>query len=144
MVRLLTEMRRTPCLIHLTNPHRLLLHSSSFCLPIGIVPYVDSANTGSIAGIVGGGGNVGAAILGLVFMSHDYEDAMEYMGYFTIGLSLLTPLIVIKGYRGIVFGKEDKNHTSRQQRSPLMVPKMQHSPHLVKMRRKIRAATQSH
>jgi nitrate/nitrite transporter NarK len=106
----------------------------------GIVPYVDSTNTGSIAGIVGAGGNVGAALLGVLFMSHDYEDAMEYMGYFTIGMAMLTPMIVVKGYKGMVFGKEDGDDASRKQHSPLMVPKMQHSPHLVKLRRKMRRA----
>jgi NNP family nitrate/nitrite transporter-like MFS transporter len=100
---------------------------------------VDSVNTGSVAGIVGAGGNVGGVILGLLFMSHDYELAMEYMGWFTIGMALLTPLIVVKGYKGILFGKEDVDDTSRKQHSPLMVPKMQHSPHLVKLRRKMRA-----
>ena len=108
----------------------------------GIVPYVDSANTGSIAGIVGGGGNVGAALLGILFMTHDYDDAMECMGYFTILMATLTPLIVIKGYQGIIWGHEDVEDGDRKQRSPLMVPrKMQHSPHLVKIRRKHRAAS---
>ena len=103
----------------------------------GIVPYVDSANTGSVAGIVGAGGNVGAVILGVLFMSHEYTDAMEYMGWFTVGMGLLTPLIVIKGYKGMVLGHEE-DEESKQQHSPLMVPKMHHSPHLVKARRKAR------
>jgi hypothetical protein len=106
----------------------------------GIVPYVDSPNTGSVAGIVGAGGNVGAALLGMFFMSHEYETAMEYMGWFTIVMALLTPMIVVKGYSGILFGHDDLEDTaSRVQHSPLMVPnrggKMVHSPHLVKLRR---------
>jgi NNP family nitrate/nitrite transporter-like MFS transporter len=101
-----------------------------------IVPYVDSANTGSVAGIVGAGGNVGAALLGLVFMYHDY-DAMEYMAHFTLAVSFLTPLIVIKGYKGIVFGTDDHDETGhKHQHSPLMVPKILHSPHFVKFSRK--------
>jgi nitrate/nitrite transporter NarK len=102
----------------------------------GVVPYVDSPNTGSVAGIVGAGGNVGAAILGLFFIKHQYNKAMEYMGWFTIATSLLTPLIVIKGYRGIAFGRDDKDDASRRESSPLLVPKMGHSPYLVKMRQK--------
>jgi hypothetical protein len=108
----------------------------------GIVSYVDSANTGSVAGIVGAGGNVGGVILGLLFMTHEYESAMEYMGWFSIGMGLLTPFIVIKGYKGIFFGHDDfsSDDNGRKQQSPLMVPKMQHSPHLVKLRRtKMRA-----
>ena len=84
-----------------------------------IVPYVDGTNTGSVAGIVGAGGNVGAIILGLKFRSDDYADSAEYMGWFTLFLSLLTPLIIIKGYRGLIFGKEDATH-ARQ--GVLLVP----------------------
>jgi nitrate/nitrite transporter NarK len=105
----------------------------------GIVPYVDSPNTGSVAGIVGAGGNVGAVILGLLFMNYEYGLAMEYMGWFTIGMGLLTPLIVIKGSKGILFGHDDEDADGRKQQSPLMVPKMNHSPHLVKLRRKMRS-----
>lgn len=107
----------------------------------GVVPYVDSPNTGSVAGIVGAGGNVGAALLGLFFIKYEYNAAMEYMGWFTIGMGLLTPLVVIKGYKGILFGKDDTEEGSRKQHSPLLVPKMQHSPHLVKLRQKRRATT---
>ena len=107
----------------------------------GVVPYVDSANTGSIAGIVGAGGNVGAALLGLFFIQYDdYDVAMECMGWFTITVGLLTPLIIIKGYRGILFGHDDHDDPSRKQQSPLLVPKMKHSPHLVKLRQNRRSA----
>jgi nitrate/nitrite transporter NarK len=101
----------------------------------GIVPYVDSENTGSVAGIVGAGGNTGAIILGILFMSHDYDVAMEYMGWFTVGMSLITPLIVIRGYKGILFGQDE--HDDPNQKRSLMVPKMRHSPHLVKIRNKM-------
>jgi NNP family nitrate/nitrite transporter-like MFS transporter len=104
----------------------------------GIVPFVDSANTGSVAGIVGGGGNVGAVLLGLVFTYNDYRDSLQYMAYFTIGSAFLTPFIVIKGYKGLIFGKDNHDDPHRKQHSPLMVPKMKHSPHFVKLRRKAR------
>lgn len=104
----------------------------------GIIPYVDSANTSSVAGIVGAGGNVGAIFMGLLFMYQDYADAMEYMAYFTIATAFLTPLIVIKGYKGMVFGEDNFGDASRQQHCPLLVPKMQHSPHFVKLKQKRR------
>ena len=43
-----------------------------------IVPYVDGPNTGSVAGIVSAGGNVGAVPLAQVFIKSDYPSAMEY------------------------------------------------------------------
>lgn len=78
----------------------------------------------------------GAAVLGRIFMTADYEDAMEYMGLLTIVTALLTPLIVVKGYKGIVLGKDDPvDSASRRQHSPLMVPgKLTNSPHLVSLR----------
>jgi NNP family nitrate/nitrite transporter-like MFS transporter len=114
----------------------LIQMSTGTCF--GIVPFVDSANTGSVAGIVGAGGNVGAVIMGLIFMYNEYEDAFGYMAYCTIGSALLTPLIIIKGYKGMLFGKDDHDDPTRKQHSPLMVPKMNHSPHFVKLRRKAR------
>jgi nitrate/nitrite transporter NarK len=104
----------------------------------GIVPYVDSANTGSVAGIVGAGGNVGAIILGILFMTTTYTSAMEYMGWFTVGMSLITPFIVIRGYKGILFGRDEHDNPNQKQHSALMVPTMRHSPHLVKIRNKMR------
>mmetsp|Transcript_30756 Transcript_30756/g.47162 ORF Transcript_30756/g.47162 Transcript_30756/m.47162 type:complete len:511 (-) Transcript_30756:92-1624(-) len=94
----------------------------------GIVPYVDGPNTGSIAGVVGAGGNLGAILFGNImrFTTH-YQEAFEYIAWFTIGLSFLTPFIVIKGYRGILFGKEEES-----QRQTLLVPGA--SPKLVPAR----------
>lgn len=104
----------------------------------GIVPYVDAPNTGSVAGIVGAGGNVGAALLAAMFMFAEYDVAMESMGWLSVLLAFLTPLVVIKGYKGMVWGDDNPDHlSSRTQRSPLLVPgKVQHSPHFVKYRRR--------
>lgn len=102
----------------------------------GIVPYVDAPNTGSVAGIVGAGGNVGAALFGCISMSADYADAMEYMGWATMATAFLTPFIVVKGYKGIVFEHEDSvgSDSSKQQHSPLLVPgRLNKSPHLVSL-----------
>lgn len=102
----------------------------------GIVPYVDGPNTGSVAGVVGAGGSIGAVVLARVFMKTEYTQAMEYMGWFTIATALFTPLVIVKGYRGLIFGiEESEDSLSRRQHSPLLVPgKLQHSPHLVSLR----------
>ena len=46
----------------------------------GIVPYVDPPSTGSIAGIVGAGGNTGAVCFGLGFRQMA-KDAFYLMGF---------------------------------------------------------------
>lgn len=105
----------------------------------GIVPYVDGPNVGSVAGIVASGGNVGGALCSLLFMSFDYDWAMELMGWLTVISSFLTFFIVIKGYKGLVFGIDDKDFVARSQQSPLVVPnKMAHSPHLVAYKRRLK------
>eukprot|EP00934_Nitzschia_sp_Nitz4_P000535 Nitzschia sp. Nitz4//scaffold48_size128905//60798//62536//NITZ4_003598-RA/size128905-augustus-gene-0.6-mRNA-1//1//CDS//3329552976//535//frame0 len=72
----------------------------------GIVPYVKPPYTGSVAGIVGAGGNVGAVCFGLGFRELGYEKAFNIMGWSIIGSSVLSFLINIKGYDG-VFHKSD-------------------------------------
>jgi len=81
----------------------------------GIVPYIDPANTGSIAGIVGAGGNIGAIVIGNVFRLHTYEYSFMIMGVYTMIMALLTPFLRIKGSNsGMLFGKET------QEKTPLM------------------------
>jgi len=81
----------------------------------GIVPYVDPANTGSIAGIVGAGGNIGAIFIGNVFRQHTYEYSFKIMGVYTMIMALLTPLIRIKGSNSLIFGND------KQEKTPLML-----------------------
>jgi hypothetical protein len=71
-------------------------------------------------------------------MYFDYAWAMELMGWLTVASSFLTFFIVVRGYKGLVFGTEDDEGSSTKvQHSPLIVPgKMQHSPHLVAYRTK--------
>lgn len=76
----------------------------------GIVPYVDGPNTGSVAGIVGAGGSIGAIILGNVFRTNTYSYSFKYMGMYAIIMALLTPFIVIKNHAGICYGKEKAQH----------------------------------
>jgi NNP family nitrate/nitrite transporter-like MFS transporter len=72
-----------------------------------IVPYVDPPSTGSIAGIVGAGGNVGAVGFGMAFRQlSDDRDAFIIMGCVILACALTTVLITVKGHRGILFGKD--------------------------------------
>ncbi len=45
-----------------------------------IVPFVNEKAVGSVAGIVGAGGNVGAVLMGFLFKSMDYAIAFLYLG----------------------------------------------------------------
>jgi len=77
----------------------------------GIVPYVDPPSTGSIAGIVGAGGNSGAVGFGMGFRQLDYEAAFTIMGITIMASSALSVLISIKGHAGLLWGQDDPNLT---------------------------------
>jgi NNP family nitrate/nitrite transporter-like MFS transporter len=70
----------------------------------GIVPYVNPAATGSIAGIVGAGGNTGAVGFGLGFRQLGYKDAFIIMGATILGSSFLSVFINIKGHSSLLWG----------------------------------------
>jgi MFS transporter, NNP family, nitrate/nitrite transporter len=63
----------------------------------GIVPYVNPAITGSVSGIVGAGGNIGAVGFGLGFRQLPYNTAFKIMGFTIFGGALSTLLVNIKG-----------------------------------------------
>lgn len=71
-----------------------------------IVPYVDPPNTGSISGIIGAGGNVGAVCFGLGFRELDYEQAFLLMGLCILASSCLSVFIIIDGHAGIACGQD--------------------------------------
>merc|ERR1711943_15833 len=77
----------------------------------GIVPYVDPPSTGSLAGIVGAGGNSGAVGFGMGFRQLDYEAAFTIMGITIMASSALSVFINIKGHAGLIWGKDDPNLT---------------------------------
>ena len=74
----------------------------------GIVPYVDPPATGSIAGIVGAGGNTGAVCFGLGFRQLGYVKAFNIMGGTILGSALLSALVMIKGHRSLLFGEDSE------------------------------------
>ena len=73
----------------------------------GIVPYVDPPNTGSIAGIIGAGGNTGAVCFGLGFRNLEVKPAFYIMGFSIIASSLLSVFVFLPGHAGLVCGKDD-------------------------------------
>ncbi|GAX22636.1 hypothetical protein FisN_17Lh128 [Fistulifera solaris] len=73
----------------------------------GIVPYIDPPATGSISGIVGGGGNCGAVAFGMAFRELSYEKAFMIMGFCIIGSALMSALINIKGSSALFWGTDD-------------------------------------
>ncbi|MFD1771046.1 MFS transporter [Sphingobacterium suaedae] len=59
----------------------------------GIVPFINKENIGSVSGIVGAGGNIGAMLVGFLFKAEhlSYADAFQYIGVgvFAVGVLVL-------------------------------------------------------
>jgi len=69
----------------------------------GIVPYVDPPITGSISGIVGAGGNVGAVAFTFGFRQLSYVGAFRLMGAVAIFSSTLSVFIFVQNHPGLIF-----------------------------------------
>lgn len=63
----------------------------------GIVPYVDPGSTGSVSGIVGAGGNIGAVGFGLGFRQLPARSAFKVIGFTVFGAAGCCMLLRIKG-----------------------------------------------
>ena len=75
----------------------------------GIVPYVNPPATGSIAGIVGAGGNVGAVCFGLAFRQmEEIKHAFFIMGGVILLSSALSAVVNIKGHAGLFTGQDSE------------------------------------
>jgi MFS transporter, NNP family, nitrate/nitrite transporter len=63
-----------------------------------IVPFINPKAVGSVAGIVGAGGNVGAMLIGFLFKSMSYAAAFFYLGsaVFVIGVIVLAVRLMSK------------------------------------------------
>jgi NNP family nitrate/nitrite transporter-like MFS transporter len=72
----------------------------------GIVPYVDPASTGSIAGIVGADGNTVAVGFGLGFRQLDYKEAFMIMGFTILASEILSVSINNQRHAGLLCGKD--------------------------------------
>lgn len=82
----------------------------------GIVPYLNPSVTGTVAGVVGAGGNMGAVLLSVLFRQLDYRVAFFYMGLATISVSFLSSLVWIRGYKGLILQQRisSVNRTKRE------------------------------
>ncbi|WP_315822856.1 hypothetical protein [Paraflavitalea speifideaquila] len=62
------------------------------------MPFINPNAVGSVAGIVGAGGNVGAMLIGFLFKSMPYADAFFYlgMGVFAVGIIILVYRLISK------------------------------------------------
>ncbi len=67
-----------------------------------IVPFINPKAVGSVAGIVGAGGNVGAMAIGFLFKGMPYTDAFFYlgMGVFMVGVIILLYKLISKTEAG--------------------------------------------
>lgn len=72
----------------------------------GIVPYVHPPSTGSISGIVGAGGNIGAVCFGLGFRNLETQAAFIVMGSCVLGAAALSALVFIRDHRSLLCGKD--------------------------------------
>jgi NNP family nitrate/nitrite transporter-like MFS transporter len=72
----------------------------------GIVPYINQSVTGSISGIVGAGGSIGAVGFGLGFRQLEEIQAIILMGSVVIFSGISCFFISIKGHRGLICGQD--------------------------------------
>jgi NNP family nitrate/nitrite transporter-like MFS transporter len=91
------------------------------CLFQGIVPYVDEKNLGTVTGIVGAGGNVGAVAFGFAFRQlQSNKTALTIMGATVLGSSILSLFIVIEGHDSVICrsrGEDDEEAPHAENKS---------------------------
>jgi len=70
----------------------------------GVVPYVKPSATGSVSGVVGAGGNIGAVCWGFIFLyrgSMPPQDCLMIISFIVIFSALITPFVFIPGQPGL-------------------------------------------
>jgi NNP family nitrate/nitrite transporter-like MFS transporter len=96
----------------------ILVIFSLFCqagcgTSFGIAPYIDPRVTGSVYGIVGAGGNIGAVCFGLIFKYLGNSRGFEIMGAIIVASSVSVAFMRIPGHRTMFFdcgAKFDRNN----------------------------------
>jgi NNP family nitrate/nitrite transporter-like MFS transporter len=76
-----------------------------------IVPFINPKAVGSIAGIVGAGGNVGAMLIGFLFKSMPYSIAFLYLGgsVFAVGLIVMAVKLISQRNTNKLASSETQN-----------------------------------
>lgn len=81
-----------------------------------IVPFINQKAVGSVAGIVGAGGNVGAMLIGFLFKSMPYSEAFLYLGgsVFATGVVVMAVRLMSKktAYSEVVNAEAQKTEQS--------------------------------
>jgi len=77
----------------------------------GIVPYVNPGASGAVSGIVGAGGPSGAVAFGFGFrqLTSNKKHPYYLMASLVIFSAFLSFLILIKGHRGLICGKDNES-----------------------------------
>jgi nitrate/nitrite transporter NarK len=73
---------------------------------MAIVPYIDPLHMGTVTGLTGAGGNVGALVFGLCFRTLSYDQAFWIMGCCVLASSFLSVFVSIPGYAGLLWGRD--------------------------------------
>lgn len=73
---------------------------------IRIVPYIRHGVTGSVAGVIGAGGNVGGVVFSVVFGEYDYSTSFVIMGIATMAGATLSFLFMARGHAGLLCGED--------------------------------------
>ena len=84
-----------------------------------IVPYVNPLTTGSVSGIIGAGGNVGAVVFGLFFRQFDSKTAFVLMGTVIMCSSVLSLFIRIRGHVNLFLRADNENEITIEKLSDL-------------------------
>jgi MFS transporter, NNP family, nitrate/nitrite transporter len=84
----------------------------------GIVSYVDAV-TGSVAGVVAAGGNVGGACFAYLLVHHDYRTSFKWMGIIVVASAVLTSFIAIPGHRCLLTGRDSAEVVQHRRQAKL-------------------------
>jgi len=79
----------------------------------GIVPHINPAFTGSISGIIGSGGNVGAVVFGIFFREMSFKKAFTAMGIIIVLSSLLSVFVNIEGHNNMIKREDEPTKSNK-------------------------------
>jgi MFS transporter, NNP family, nitrate/nitrite transporter len=100
----------------------------------GIVPYIDPPATGSISGIVGAGGNVGAVSFSMCFRELEYKAAFYIMGFTILATAVCSLFIYIKGCSALLYGTDTIIYGAQPADKTLTVPEPETSATVAPMK----------